>query len=304
MNRYLFVIFCFILINFASGKEFKKSAKVDFLSDTLAIGKPVEIAFIVTYSPEQVLLFPDSAKDFNPFELRSRRIFETRLENGMAIDSVIYSIVSFEINKIQYFYLPYYIISSGDTLTYYSNTDSIKLMERIPVMNDSLQTKYFKELLPLDNPPDYLLYFIYFALFGIVISIIYIKGKKPFLIWLKKRALKKEWERIVLELEGLSETNFEARPYFTKLSSIMLSYLNSSYNLLFSSLTAKELERELSLYSELTSQDLNTFSELRNLEETISYSGKPIEEIDRQKILSQTRSSLENLFNSRLNKIS
>ena len=35
MNKYLFIIFCFILIDFASGKEFEKSAKV-YMYDPLA----------------------------------------------------------------------------------------------------------------------------------------------------------------------------------------------------------------------------------------------------------------------------
>lgn len=96
-----------------------------FLEDTLQIGKPVRYALRFAHRPELDVFFPDSTYDFSPFELVGRRYFPTRTTALGSLDSVVYTLVSFEIDSVQRLRLPVFVRSSRDCTAVWSATDSI-----------------------------------------------------------------------------------------------------------------------------------------------------------------------------------
>jgi hypothetical protein len=148
-----------------------------FQTDSIELGRPIDYALSYHHNPSAEVFFPDTTYNFYPFEIIRRNIFQTLTTNGVSIDSVIYTLVTFEITKNQKLGLPIYVLSKRDCTMVYSLTDSVFLKEMIKTSVDSLQLKTDTKLLVLSqqvNYPKILTYilgilgvvFIIYALFG------------------------------------------------------------------------------------------------------------------------------------------
>jgi hypothetical protein len=102
-----------------------------FLTDSVEIGKPIQYAFSYRHHPAQEVFFPDTTFDYYPFELKKRDLFPTNTEKNISTDSVIYTLVTFEIDKTQRLALPIYVYANRDCTAVYSLRDSVYLKEMI-----------------------------------------------------------------------------------------------------------------------------------------------------------------------------
>ncbi|MFT7035040.1 MAG: hypothetical protein ACJA2S_003561 [Cyclobacteriaceae bacterium] len=109
-----------------------------FLADSMKIGEEVEYSLYIQYPKNSEVIFPDSTFDFFPFEYYSKRFFPTRVDSLLAYDSVVYSVASFEIDKVQYFQLPVFLLKGKDSINIMPELDSIYLMEMVIQVPDSL----------------------------------------------------------------------------------------------------------------------------------------------------------------------
>jgi hypothetical protein len=109
-----------------------------FLADSMKIGEEVEYSLYIQYPKNSEVIFPDSTFDFSPFEYYSKRFFSTRVDSLLAYDSVVYSVASFEIDKVQYFQLPVFLLKGKDSINIMPELDSIYLMEMVVQVPDSL----------------------------------------------------------------------------------------------------------------------------------------------------------------------
>ncbi len=101
------------------------SVKGGFLEDSLLIGQNVNFWMSATYPPSLEMVFPDSLYSFNPYEISGKQFFETRVVDGLAYDSTVYTLQSFEIDKVQYLKLPAIILNEGDSTIIETRLDSI-----------------------------------------------------------------------------------------------------------------------------------------------------------------------------------
>lgn len=125
--RLLFV-FCFQQITFYSNAQ-KPIGK--FLTDSVEIGKPILYAFSYRHHPAQEVFFPDTTYDYYPFELKKRDFFPTSTNKNISTDSVIYTLVTFEIEKVQWLSLPVYALANRDCTMVFSTKDSVFLKEMV-----------------------------------------------------------------------------------------------------------------------------------------------------------------------------
>lgn len=104
-----------------------------FLEDSIEIGLPVHYSLSIWYPSEAQILFPDEKYKFGTFELLQRYYFNTRTEGDQSIDSVVYELRTFEIDKIQALSLPVFVTSRQDTLNYpiFAVKDSVILKELV-----------------------------------------------------------------------------------------------------------------------------------------------------------------------------
>jgi hypothetical protein len=149
-----------------------------FQTDSIELGRPIDYSLSYHHNPSAEVFFPDTTYNFYPFEIIRRNIFQTLTTNGVSIDSVIYTLVTFEITKNQKLGLPIYVLSKRDCTMVYSLTDSVFLKEMIKTSVDSLQLKTDTKLLVLSqqvNYPKILTYIL--GILGVVLTIYALFGR-------------------------------------------------------------------------------------------------------------------------------
>jgi hypothetical protein len=163
-----------------------------FQTDSIELGRPIDYALSYHHSPSAEVFFPDTTYNFYPFEIIRRNIFPTSTTNGVSTDSVVYTLVTFDITKNQKLGLPIYLLSRRDCTAVYALNDSVFLKEMIKTSVDSLQLKTDTKLLPLSqqvNYPKILTYLL--GLLGIVLIIYAFFGrfirKQYTLFWFGRR---------------------------------------------------------------------------------------------------------------------
>jgi ABC-type antimicrobial peptide transport system permease subunit len=151
----------------------KAVVKGEFLTDTLKIGYPVEYALSIYYPSEWQIFFPDSSSDYGMFEYYSKRPFYTVSDDSMSLDSVVYELMSFELDSVQKLSLPVYRFHLNDTLEYFANVDSIMLKEYIEVLPQELD---LKENALLRFIPDIFNTKLLLILLGVIIAVLLLIG--------------------------------------------------------------------------------------------------------------------------------
>lgn len=134
------MIICFLLFGWQITAQ---EIKVDggFVEDSLVIGQNVNYWITATYPAELEMVFPDSNYTFRPFEFADKIYFPTKLVDGLAYDSTVYVIQSYEINPIQYFQLNAVILNNSDSAVLKTPLDSIYLTELAPIVTDTTSLK-------------------------------------------------------------------------------------------------------------------------------------------------------------------
>lgn len=74
--------------------------KAVFFEDSVIVGKEIRMAMSYLHSSKSDLVFPDSSFDFSPFRYVSSELFETRTVEGKSLDSVIYTLVTYNLDSV------------------------------------------------------------------------------------------------------------------------------------------------------------------------------------------------------------
>lgn len=109
-----------------------------FLYDSLKIGQQTAFYLSAHYPSGETVLFPDSMHAFAPFEYQDKKYFATETDNGTSVDSTIYYLTTFELGPFLALKLPVYVAAAGDCTEYASNTDSIRVVQLVTSVPDSL----------------------------------------------------------------------------------------------------------------------------------------------------------------------
>jgi len=174
VNSILLIISCLLVI----GISYAQKPIGRFQTDSIELGRPIDYSLSYHHNPSAEVFFPDTTYNFYPFEIIRRNIFQTLTTNGVSIDSVVYTLVTFEITKNQKLGLPIYVLSKRDCTMVYSLTDSVFLKEMIKTSVDSLQLKTDTKLLVLSqqvNYPKILTYIL--GILGVVLTIYALFGR-------------------------------------------------------------------------------------------------------------------------------
>ncbi len=123
-----------------------------FLADSLKIGEKVPFSVTATYPRRLNILYPDSTYSFNPYEFEAKEYFPTKTIDSLSYDSVVYYFTSYEIDSIQTFRMPVYVIQGSDCTAVYGATDSIFLKQLVDHVPDSVNAQQ----LPLKINTKYL----------------------------------------------------------------------------------------------------------------------------------------------------
>ncbi|WMN06889.1 hypothetical protein QYS48_34120 [Marivirga arenosa] len=188
----------------------------EFLQDSLAIGEPIQYSLSVSYPADFQLLMPDSLYSYAPFEYVAKEYFPTQSDSIKSFDSVVYTLTSFEIDKIQRLKLPVFIVQDGDSTPVYTSVDSIYLAEQIDVVADSLQMQTETTIVKLDKDFNYPYFIAFLIALGIIALLILVffgkKIRKRWLIWrLNKRhkKFKEDFDSKISKVENSNVSEIE-----------------------------------------------------------------------------------------------
>lgn len=207
-KRFIMLLTLLVSINL-SAQEI--TVRGGFVQDSLLIGQDVQFWMTASYPPELEMAFPDSLYSFTPFEFSSKNYYPTTLKGMLAFDSTIYTIQSYEIDKIQFLKLPAIILSGTDSTVIQTPLDSIFLTELAPMVSDSTKLKENLAYQNVDTQFNYpLMYYILGGFILLTIILLLIFGKR-ILKWLKLRKLKKQYQQFS-EIFGSYITKLKVDP--------------------------------------------------------------------------------------------
>ena len=190
-NRFIAIVALFCSLNL-SAQEI--SVRGGFVEDSLLIGQDVNFWMSATYPPALEMVFPDSLFSFNPFEISGKTYFPTQLMGNLAYDSTVYTIQSYEIDKVQYLKLPAVILNGADSSIIETPLDSIFLTELAPVVSDTTALKTNLDYQLVETQFNYpLMYYIIGGLILVLVILLLIFGNR-IIRWFKLRKLRIQYE--------------------------------------------------------------------------------------------------------------
>ncbi|WP_296619272.1 hypothetical protein [Marivirga sp.] len=235
------------------GQQIEPKGK--FLQDSMAIGEPVQYSLSIRYPADFQILMPDSLYDYAPFEYTRKQYFQTRTDSVKSFDSVVYTLTSFEIDKVQKLKLPVFIVKGKDSTAIFADLDSVFLEEQIQVVSDSLQMKTETTISKLDKDFNYPYLIAFLIALGIIILlVIIIFGKK----------LRKKWQ-----IWRLNKRHNKFRTSFEdKLSAVGDMPVEKIEKLLYTWKKHAEFISK-SPYAKLTSKEINQMQQNEELYENL-----------------------------------
>ncbi len=156
-NACLGVCIFFHAFGFSQQDSIVYKPKLSFLTDTLLLGKPVPVALSFEYPKHWQVVFPDTAYPYSPFEWHRKDFFPTQTQGSISKDSAIFWLKSFEIEPVQKLRLPaFYIQPNGDSVSIFSNVDSIFLKQYIHSTRlDTIPLKANTQYASLPTKPNF-----------------------------------------------------------------------------------------------------------------------------------------------------
>ena len=167
-----------------------------FLDDTIEIGRPFRYALTVRHRFTQDVFYPDTARQFAPFLVRSMAIFPTKTTGSISVDSAIYTLVSFEVSRARVLQVPIYIATGADCTALLSAPDTVFLRSTVlaTARPDTLQLAADAVLIPLPQEFNYAYLALAVGAMGVLAAAIYI---------LFGQLLRQRWQRFVLARQHL-----------------------------------------------------------------------------------------------------
>lgn len=216
-----------------------------FLEDSVLLGSPASYVLVAEYPGSVEVLFPDSAYNFTPFEFNSKVFFPSRLKNGKVVDSVIYSVSTFELEPYQKMNLPVFQIRTRDSLFVYAEADSILITGLLEEVPQNAKLKETVDFNPLDLAFNYP-YLVFGLLLLIIISlVVYLVFGKSIRRKIRLYRMKKRYEKFSNSYaEYLRKLRTEADQHLAESAFISWkSYLESLERIPYTKLTTREIVR-------------------------------------------------------------
>lgn len=238
------------------------------------IGRPFEVELGVRHPERTVVVFPDSTKDFKPYEVKSGKSIPTSTNEGISEDVKIYQLYTWEIDSIQKLQFPVkYLTEKGDTQLVLSNEVSIEFLPAIPSYNDTLPVRVIADLGEIQEPVNWMAWGIIVAVGLILIIVAILVFSKPINKWLKRRRIELEFRRHLAQLDSLKAAAEDQTVYFPRLNKVWRSYFDRDWYLALGAMTTSELRDALPKIQVLDDEDRRILDRLSQSTDMVLYAG-------------------------------
>jgi hypothetical protein len=179
----LYILLYFVFPHFLSAQDEVKVSG-GFLSDSLKIGEQTAFYLSARYPSTLTVLFPDSTHSFASFEYQKKEYFLTETTGGISVDSTLYYLTTFEVDRVQSLHLPVYVVHARDCTVIETAPDTVLITQLVAQVPDTVSA----DQLPLKMNTSYeeveydfnfwLMVIIIAALIAVAIIVWLLFGKK------------------------------------------------------------------------------------------------------------------------------
>ena len=220
--------------------------KGKFLSDSVKVGLPVQYALSYRHKATADVFFPDSAYNFAPFEMVKREYFNTVTDQNGSLDSVIYTLISFEVTPVQELSLPVYVRAKRDCTRVFAPMDYVILNSIIkPNVNiDSLSLKKDTRLVPIAQQVNFPLIFLIIIGLLLVIGMVFWFFGKPIRRQVRLFNFKRRYDDFRKLFQRLSRGTDDAKKRLENIERAVVlwkKYIERIENKPFTTFTTKEI---------------------------------------------------------------
>lgn len=252
-----------IIIFFLSGGLYAQQLQPSgqFIKDSIKIGKETIYSLSVSYPKEMSVVFPDSTYNFSPFEYSRKIYFETRTEGKISVDSVVYYLMSFDMDSIQGLALPVFVVSGNDSTAVYAEPDSVFMKTPAPEGEGELkETIAYQDVRLQFNYPYLIVALVILAIIALAVLLIFGKQiRKKIKLYRLQRSHQRFLEKFMLLINDLK--NKPSSTQTEKTLSFWKKYMEKLENQPYTKFTTKEI----ALYS----QDQQLKDTLRSIDRSI-----------------------------------
>ena len=257
---------------------------VESLTDRVQVGMPFQVELSVRHPENVVVVFPDSAAQFAPYEVTGKTPKPTQTSEGTSVDRALYDLLTWETDSLQYIqFSAGYIDQQGDTQYVASNKVEVLFVPVITTKEDTLKLKMHQGVLPVVEPVNWLLLLVigFFGsvVLGLGIFILY----KPIGRMFRRWRVAQEWTRFIREYEAVLPLLPKQDEYTTALSKAWKRYLDRSGSRSLAALTTQELQEALPHIEILDQDDIEVLVNLGRSRDRILYAGLPEQEEELRK---------------------
>jgi hypothetical protein len=220
--------------------------KGKFLSVSMKVGLPVQYALSYRHNAMKDVFFPDSTYNFAPFELVDRKYFPTVTDQNGSLDSVVYTLISFEVTPIQELSLPVFVRAKRDCTRIFSPMDYVVLKSIIKPNSqiDTMALKKDTRLIPIVQSVNFPLIFLVIMGLGVLVGMIFWFFGKPIRRQIRLFNFRRRYDDFQKLFQRLSRGTDDTKKRLENIEKAIFlwkKYLERLENKPFTTFTTKEI---------------------------------------------------------------
>jgi len=248
----------------------------NFLNDSVKVGLPIKYTLSYRHKATADIFFPDSSYNFSPFELVKREYFNTITDENGSLDSVVYTLISFEVSPIQELSLPVYVLTKRDCTRVFAPMDFVILNSIIKpdISIDTLSLKKDTRLIPIAQQVNFPLIFLVVIGLMLIIGLVFWFFGKPIRRQIRLFNFSRRYDDFRKLFQRLSRGTDDAKKRLENIEKAVVlwkKYIERIENKPFTTFTTKEILDNL--------KDIRLSDALREIDATVYggvYSSKTI----------------------------
>lgn len=248
MRKPLDALWIIVLMLFSTDYCFAQQVKPvgAFEKKTVKLGEPVAYTLVLHHPASMEVRFPDTLFNYKPFELVSKKYFDTRTDNkGLSTDSAVYMLTTFQTDSLLHFAMPVIVMRNGDTTTVWTDSSTILVEKIVPAADVEgaklIPTTDYFEVNKGWNYPYIGAGILGFLIFlGIIYWLFGERIRKNF----RLQRLRRRFERFVNEYQPYTQRQLSPEDAEHALA-IWKSYLQGLQGIPYTTYTSKEIAEVL-----------------------------------------------------------
>ena len=214
-----------------------------FLEDSSLVGQRVQYALTYKYPINSQIIFPDSTFDFSPFEFVSKKYFTTASDSLHSLDSVIFTLTTFELDSVQQLGLPVFLVQPDDSVELGSEPDEIRIISTVEEI--AKPTNLISNTAPVSVSLqfNYIYFGIALILFVVILIALILFFRRTFLNHLKIYFVRRNHRKFDKRFSGLLNS-IDDNQDIKKLEKVIFEwkkYLEKLQRLPITKMTTKEI---------------------------------------------------------------